>query len=34
MPGYVFFLIIGVVSIGLLAMFQKLRARAEEAVAP
>lgn len=34
MPGYVFFLIIGLISIGLLALFRKLRTRAAEAVQP
>ena len=34
MPGYVFFLIIGLISIGLLALFGKLRIRAVEAVQP
>jgi hypothetical protein len=32
MPGYVFFLIIGLISIGLLALFRKLRTRTGEAV--
>ena len=31
MPGYLFFLIIGLISIGLLALFRKLRTRAVEA---
>ena len=34
MPGYLFFLIIGLISIGLLALFQKLRVRVAEAVPP
>jgi hypothetical protein len=34
MPGYLFFLIIGLISIGLLALFRKLRTRAVEAVRP
>lgn len=34
MPGYLFFLIIGLISIGLLALFRKLRTRAAEAVRP
>ena len=34
MPGYLFFLIIGLISIGLLALFRKLRMRAAEAARP
>jgi hypothetical protein len=34
MPGYVFFLLIGLISIGLLALFRKLRTRTGEAVQP
>jgi hypothetical protein len=34
MPGYLFFLIIGLVSIGLLTLFQKLRMRMAEAARP
>ena len=34
MPGYLFFLIIGLISIGLLVLFQKLRARVAEVPRP
>jgi hypothetical protein len=34
MPGYLFFLVVGLVSIGLLALFQKLRMRTAEAARP
>jgi len=34
MPGYLFFLVIGLVSIGLLVLFQKLRMRTAEAARP
>jgi hypothetical protein len=34
MPGYLFFLIIGMVSIGLLAVFRRLRMRMAEAARP
>jgi hypothetical protein len=34
MPGYLFFLVIGLVSIGLLALFRKLRRRTAEVVRP
>jgi len=34
MPGYLFFLVVGLISIGLLALFRKLRVRTAEAARP
>ncbi|HUJ22321.1 MAG TPA: hypothetical protein VLX58_12395 [Bryobacteraceae bacterium] len=34
MPGYLFFLVVGLISIGLLALFRKLRSRVSEAAKP